>query len=510
MKNIQSHLYSTIVYKTCKRSRIEEEAALPDYCSSVSRVIRTEAYPLLRSKKVYVRDNTLFCEISGEVAFNVVYASDGGEIESYSYSTDINDTVKADVGGIDDDSVFAFAVISAENPVCKVQSPRRVSVRCEVCLNVDAGANKSLDCYVKGDGSVETRERSATVLKGVCSKDGEFKVSEEIKLPKSCPPMERILSVSVAMEADDAVTGDNSVRFIGNAGISCVYMPEEESEKGMCSFYQPLELKGSVEVEDSAGDMCASVRLVPSFCTWEIMSDNLGENRVLKVDISYIAQCLVEENTALTLTEDIYGVGRRIVPAYDSAELRRYVGTLREENAIKEKMPLKKDIRSLEGLTAIASVKDTFFKDGELYANCRIIVSAIGITDDLPCSISESIDTVIRLNLPTEVSGYSGDLSFDIGTQTGYVDAKVEDGNAALAFDVTVIARIYCSDSADYVASVESGDPIARDGERIFCYPSDSDTLWTVGKRYGVAVSALAEANSMTSTDQLKRVMIIP
>lgn len=509
MKNIQSHLQSATVYKTCKRLRIEEEATLPDYCSGIARVICVTAIPLMHSKKAYVRDDTLFCEAEGEVTFNLVYASDSGEIESYSFASELSDVTKTEVGDIDADSVFVFAYPTVDNAVCKVQSPRRVSARCEVCLSLDVRANKSFDSYVRGDGSVEARESSVTVLKSLCSKDEEFKITEEIRLPKHCPPMERILSVNGSVDIDEARSGDNSVSFVGNAGISCVYMPEEDGETGICSFYQPLELKGSFEVEDSTCDASVSLRLVPSACSCEILSDNLGESRILKLDMTYTAQCLVEENLSVVVTEDVYGVGRRVTPSFASADFRRYVGTLREENAIKEKISLKKDIKSMEGITASAVVKDTFFEDGELYANCRINISAIGITEDLPCSVSESMDTVIRLNLPSEVSDHSEDLSFDITAQTGFVDARLDGGSAGLSFDLTVIAGIYRNDSVDYVTSVEMGEEIARDGESVFYYPSESDTLWTVGKRYGVSVAALAEANSLTS-EQLKRVMVIP
>ena len=473
-------------------------------------MICVSALPSLHSKKAYVRDDTLICETAGEVTFNVVYASEDGDIESYSFSGDFSDSSKAEIADADADSVFAFVVPSADNAVCKVQSPRRIGVRCELCLSIDVRANKSFESYVKGDGSVETQERTATVLRSVCFRDEEFKISEEIKLPKHCPPMERILSVSEVIDLDDAVAGDNSVSFVGNAGISCVYMPEEESESGMCSFYQPLELKGSLEVEDSSGDMWASIHLVPTSCSYEILSDNLGESRILKLDMTYTAQCLVEENASVILTEDIYGIGRSVVPTFASSTFRRYVGTLREENSIKEKISLKKDIKALEGIAATASVKDTFFEGGELYGNCRINVSAIGITEDVPCSISESIDTVIRLNLPSEVSGHGEDLSLDITTQAGYVDARLDGGSVGLTFDVTVIARLYCNESVDYVTSVEVGEEVKGEGERIFFYPSEGDTLWTVGKRYGVAVAALAEANSMTLSEQLKRVMLIP
>lgn len=457
-----------------------------------------------------MKDGMLFCDTSGAIVFNVVYLSDSSEVESHSFTSEFNDSIKIDSSDVDSESVFAFVSPFNDNCQCKVQSPRRISVRTDLCLVVDIRANKSFECYTKGKDSAETRERQTTVLREICSKDAEFKVNEEIRLPKHCPPMERILSACISVSVDHVTSGDNSISFVGNADISCVYIPEIESEKGICSFYQPLGVRGSVEVDDSRGDMVSTVRLVPSSFSYEISSDDLGESRILKVNIAYTAQCLVEENSQVTLTEDAYGVGCALTPSYCTSEFKRYVGTLREENAIKEKIPLKKDIKALEGTVATANIKNTFFEKGELYADCRINVSAIGITDELPCSVSESIDAVIHLNLPSEVSGYSDELIFDVDAVTGFVDTRVDEGNAGLSFDVTVTAQIYRVENALFVASAEIGATVSRDEKRVFCYPSEEDTLWSVGKRYGVGVQALAEANSMTADEPLKRVMRIP
>ena len=510
MKNTHSHVYSVNVCKTGKRIRVEEEFTLPDYCSDVSRIITVEGFPTLYSKKSYIRDGVIFCDVSGAMQFNVVYLSDTPEVEAYSFSTDFSDTVKTDFADIDEESAFVFVVPSVESSICKVQSPRRINVRAELGIAVDVRANRSFDYYVKGQDPAETRECRVTALRCVSSRDGDFKVSEEIKLPKSCPPMERILCANLNIGTETAGTGDNSVNFVGSADISCIYVPEEEGEKKIYSFYQPLELRGSLEVDEARGDMSAVVKLVPSSFSYEISSDELGENRVLKVDISYTAQCLAEENSAVTVTEDIYGVGCKLTPEYSSGEFRRYVGTLREENAVKEKIPLKKGIKELEGIIAAATVRNTYFENGELYADCKINLQATGITDDVPCSVNESVDVAIHLNLPAEVSGYRDELSFDISSLTGYVDASVGDGEVGLAFDVTVIAHVYHNTDKVFVSSVNIGEKTVTDGGRVFCYPSEDDTAWTVGKRYGVAISALAEANSMTSAEPLKRVMVIP
>ncbi len=510
MKNTQINVQSADIYKTVKKIRIEDDSTLPDYCSDIMRVIKNECIPVITSKKIYVREGTMFCDVSGTVVFNTVYVSDNGSVESHSFSSDFYDTSKADVSTADADTVYAFVNAFADNTVCKAQSSRRLSVRCDVCLGIDVRANLPFECFADSEGKTESIKRQVNVLKIVSSKDAEFKVSEEIKLPKSCPPMERILSAVLTLSLDEAKAGDNSVSFWGNAGISCVYLPESDSEQGIQSFYQPLEIKGSFEVEDSRGDMSVVARLIGSKPEYEILSDNLGENRILKIDFPYTVQCLVEENSPVTVTQDIYGVGCKVTPVYDNKEFRKYMGTLRETTAIKERIPLKQVISSVEGASAEVTLRDTYFENGELFANCRITVSAIGVSDEMPCQVSESFDTAVHLNLPSEVSSCSKDLSFDISQSIGFVDVKTEDGCGNAAFDITTVAHIYYNDKASFVSASDIEESAVECSDSVFCYPSDSDTLWSVGKRYGVSLSALADANGMGNSEQLKRVMIIP
>lgn len=508
MKSTQMNLQSVDIYKTSRKIRIEDDSTLPDYCSDIARVIKVEGVPTITSKKVYMRDDTLFCDLSGTVYFNVIYVSDNGGVESHNFSADFFDATKTDVANIDADTMFAFVCPVVENTVCKVQSPRRISVRTDLSLNICAKANVSFDCYSKGeDTRVETRERQSVALKTVSSKDAEFTVSEEIKLPKSCPPMERILSARLTLALEDARAGDNSVNFSGNAVISCIYIPEADGESRgeIQAFYQPVEVKGSLEIDDSRNDMVALVNLVPSRLEYEIAVDNLGENRVMKVDFSYTAECLVQENSGVTLTEDIYGIGCSVAPTYDKRELRKYMGALRESTAIKEKIPLKKGIEEVEGATAEVSVRDTYFENNELFADCRVTFSAIGITEDSATSVSESFDISVHLNLPSEIRGMSQDVTFEMSQSAGYVDARVEDSSVNIAFDITTVAHVYYNDNASFVSAIDVEEGLSHRETNIFYYPSESDTMWSIGKSYGVSQTALAEANG-----ELKRVMKIP
>lgn len=501
------------LYNCSKKIRLEQDSTLPDYCSDIERVISTRAQAFLDSKKVYLRDNTLYCEISGRVCFYVVYLTDTLNTESHTLSCEFSDTVRTDMGNIDPESVSVLVSPSIDNAMCKVQSPRRVNVRADLLLDVRAFANTVFDCYCNGDEkNTQIRKIDIPVSINVAPCDADFKISSEFRLPKSCPPMERILSAGVQLSLENASVSNGVVNFFGNAGVTCMYVPEADSQGNAKpeSFYQPIELKGSIECDMAGDDMAATVTATLTDLQYEIISDEFGENRILKTDLSYAVQSNLFENSTLCLTQDIYGVGCCVQPTFDNRIIEQYVGTLRESTAIKEKIPLKRCAQRLEGVVANACVKDTFTENGELFANCRVRISGIGVSDDGDFSFDEDIDTCIHLNLPSEIKNKLDCASYDISQTAGYVDADTDSANASVSFDVVSVADFYIGEEVGFVASAELSECDCKVSGNTFCYPSSEDTLWTVGKRYGVSIDSLCSANSMTDSDPLRRVMAIP
>ncbi len=508
MKKSQANEISVDVYNSIKRMKNEGETTLPDYCSDIARVIRAESTPCIRTKKVYQRDGAAVCDVSGETVFDIIYLTDGGAVECYSFTSEFFDSTKIAVSGCDADSVCVFVKPSCENTVCKVQSPRRVSVRCELALDVKAMANKSFDTFSKGESPVETVERTVSGQRMASSCDALFKLTKEIRLPKSCPPMERILSSRVRIIPEGVSVGDNCADFWGNALFYCTYLAEEESGGTIESFCQPIEIKGNVELEDSRRDMSARIVILPLCPECEIASDELGENRVMKLDVGYSVSCLAEENFDMEITEDIYGVGARVSPIYEKREMKSFAGTLSQSTAIKEKFPLKKGIEAIEDMRARAVFKDTYFENGELFANTRIEISGIGITPESPMGISESFDVSLHLSLPSEVSAGGGDLIFDADQWAGFADVRLDGEEYAVAFDVMTLASIYRAENVSYVASADISEEKSEESGMVFYYPAEGDTLWSIGKRYGAARETLAEMNGIDG-EEIKRVIRI-
>ncbi len=507
-----TELSLALLSRSERKIRIEGESVFPDYCSDIVRVIRVDTLPCITSKKVYFKDGGVSLELSGRVDMNVVYSSAEGTLEAYGFSVDFADGARLPLSqDTDTESVAVIVTPSVDGVSCKAQSQRKVSVRCELILDTTLKGNRAFEVFLGDellkDGKIEKKSFSVTTARISFLLSDEFDFSEEIKLPAGLPPMERILSCRGKMSLENISPSDNRVSFSSLLSLSCLYLPESEGESVRAeSFFQPIELSAVVEA-DASPDSAVSGYLSPVLLNYEITTDSFGENRILKVSGSYKGDFLIMENSSLTLAEDAYAVGGDAEVKEGVERFSRFFGTLREETAVREKIPLKSTALRLEDTSAEIKLKGWGFENGRLFADYKVRVSAIGVLENGEVPVDETMELHLYFSLPSELERAKESITPELTATVGYIDTRVQNGDAELSFDVITRADIFLEEERSFVSSVTVTE---RESERkdIFYYPSSSDTLWSVAKHYGVKISELEKKNGI-SDGNLKRVMKI-
>lgn len=494
-----------------RKIRIEEESVFPDYSSDIVRVIRADALPVITSKKVYIKEGSAFVEVAGRVDMTVVYSGDEGSLESHSFSADFSDNARYPLSeDIDFDSVVITVLPLAEGVVCKAQNQRKVSVRCDLVLSTEVMGNRAFEVFsADGSENIEKRDTEVTsaVTAGLISEEFEF--SEEIKLFAGAPPIDRLISTRAKIFPESISASNGKINIKALLSVFALYLPESEREGTARaeSFYQPIEVSASVEGEDVSPDSAVTALFSPVFIRGEILPDNFGENRILKVSGSYKGDFTVIENESITLTEDAYAQGGTFSGKTDSERFSRYFGNLREEIAVRERIPLKTSLRRLEDGYGEIKLKGWGFDNGKLYTDCKVTFTAVGVGDDADAPVSEAFDLHLKLNLPSELDKVKDNIEPRFSLSTGFIDCKTEEGECEISFDVIVSADVFVEEKSTFLTSGEAVFE-EREEENIFAYPSPDDTLWTLGKRYAVSQSELEKKNGITD-GSLKRVMKI-
>ncbi len=509
MNNTSLNKNMVTLTKNERKVRVEEEAVFPDYSSDIVKIIRIDAIPSLTSKKVRIKEGNAVLDLSGKVNFNVIYMGDEGCAESYQFSTDFSDSVKAPItSDTDEESIVAQVSLSTDNVSCKAQSPRKVTARCDVVILDSIKCNSFFDA-LSSDSDEKTEKLSfeCTSAEILSSATQEFDFSEEIKLPASYPPMEKILSCRTGISLDNTSVSDGAISFWGTMWVFAVYLPEYDGEKRALpqSFYQPIEITGRLEADDATDRSAAVGDLAMCNTMCEILTDNLGENRILKIDGTYLADFMVIENAPRHLVRDAYGVGCKAEPLFENRGFLKYEGELRESLPFRERISLKEGVKRLEDCHADVKLRSFGFENGKMFADTRLTFKAIGSGDMGEVGVNEVFDVRIPMNLPSELADKGDRILPEISVYTGYIDSKVLGDSTEISFDVTMSVEVFTENEESFVSSLDVTEGECVRENSIFYYPTSSDSMWSVGKRYAVSQKALTDANG-----EMKRVMLIP
>lgn len=495
--------------KNERKVRAEEEVVFPDYSSDIVKIIRIDAIPSLTSKKIRIKEGNAILDVSGKVNFNVIYMGDEGCTESYQFSSDFSDSVKAPLmSDTDEESVVAQVSLATDNVSCKAQSPRKVSARCDVVMHDSIKCNSHFEALSPdSDEKTEKLSFECTCAEILSSVTQEFDFSEEIKLPASYPPMEKIISCRAGISLDNTSVTDGAVNFWGTMWVFAVYLPEYDGERRALpqSFYQPIEVTGRVEADDATDRSAAVGSLAMCSTMCEIITDNLGENRILKLDGTYLADFTVIENAPRRLVRDAYGIGCEGEPIFENRGFLKYEGELRESLPFRERITLKEGVERLEDCHADLKLRGFGFENGKMFADTRLTFKAIGSGEGGEVGVNETFDLHLPMNLPSELADKGDYILPEISVYTGYIDSKVFGDSAEISFDITMSVEVFTETLENFVSSLdvtECGD--VRESS-IFYYPTASDSMWSVGKRFAVSQKSLEEANG-----EIKRVMLIP
>ncbi|MBQ9975903.1 MAG: hypothetical protein IJP16_05280 [Clostridia bacterium] len=494
--NIQKGELARRLYKGEGSVRLEDEIILPDYCPDVVRLIRMEALPCVDKETVWLQDGALSVEVTGRVEVCLLY-TDGEDTSSYAYSIPFTHTFKKDIGRgikVSPDSLTAFVMPLPTVTSPRVLSPRRVLARCDIRLSCEVMGNAVYDAFDPCDdiARLELDRRESTVSRLVGSVRREFCLKQEVKLPSTLPSVARVLSCRTVMGVDSVHPSSDSAAVFLTASFNVLYVAEESG--ALVSFTQPVEVREELSVDDCSESSVCRVRACVGGCETKILSDSFGESRVISLELPYTLDMAVLENIETGFIGDVYGVGCKATCECVSEEALCFVGSLCESTSFREKVMLKTDAEEVTGVSAEVCVKGV----GEDWVDLTLDISAVALSDGAPCgSISESLDMRVSVNIPDSIREATGEGAWcDAVVIPSFVDATASQGALEVSGELVCQAQVWKCFPVEFASSVEFSERDTTEG-CVFYYPSEEDTLWTVGKRYGVSREAICKANGI-------------
>ena len=470
-------------------SEMSGDFVLPDYQPEIKRLLRIGASVLPPSKYIGERD----AELAGSLDYYVYYLGSDDMLYLAPITTEYKISLPLDgeneeKGGFLSE-LYADALISPDMISGRVTAPRKLSIKCRLkCRAQIFGYMPLEDGYSHGEDGLQVlrgKMRASEYLRGVSDL---FHVTDEM-ICDSRDGEVRVVSAEGKTLFSEVGTVDNAIVCRGDLFVKLLLCREEEGTPYTALRKMPFSY--TVAVDGVKRGDSASAR--GSVCE---MSVTVEDGRI-GIDGGVIIEAQAAHSDEVEYVKDVYSTGRKSANAYKNIDLARYGVCFGGNFTLSDSMTLEE-----AGMPFGAKIVD-------VGGNATVEEYSF---DGAKCTLSGKA----KFALLTEKDGEFGvceiELPFTYRTEIGEashaacccevvsVRAKADGERVGIDAEIGVSGSAHKLESESLLSEAAFGDEIevAR-GEIVVCYPSDSDSLWSVAKRYGADFEQLRESNGISA-----------
>lgn len=493
---------------------VVSELSLPDYLPDVSRLLKTEAR--IASQSSYFNEGSL--EFDGRMDYEIVYATSDGRIKSVPLSENFGGSVPLPKDAENGESELRLEI---ENVTCRLQNPRRLSVKTKVGVTVLIYGEECVTPQISGaltpseDARLEKKTDEINTVRRLSVKDENVPISEDLELDAQMPSIAEIISVGLSPYLSDVRAADGKITYKGDvtANVICLAQADDaDAPAEYFSFSKKIPVSGEVKADGVTAECFANGYATVGDVEFRPQANSFGENRVVEVDFTYTAYLYGMCDDAVTAVGDMYSVN------YESKNDMRQIESSRllragEFNFTSDgALPLdEKDFSKVVSATASARMDSVGKNGSRLVFSGTADVCAI-LTNGAGAYVSKTFP--LPLKAETEVGKSSDSIECDVFPSVLSVNVKADGGEIRAEVETGIsyfAAEVGKADVVDKCAIMKDR-PTKRPSSSkiIICYPSESDDLWSVAKRYSVPENEIRAANGFSGELPRGKIVIIP
>lgn len=487
------------------------EITLPDYRSEISRLLWVR--PTFLPPTHFVGGGK--ADFSGPVRYNILYTGPDGALYSvdseqdHAFSMPLDSLADFDMA----DGVELSAQLYPDAVISRVTGPRKLSVRCRMHVRVQGYGVKNLAPRIKGEGGQDEQlRRLCDVIENgrvLIGEDTQIEISDQFE-PDAGEGELRLICANGSVFLPDVTASSDAVRCRGEAVISMLLCRESGDGEQAQPFAVTRRIPFETEVVATGMTPECDARAMGTVGDIGVTVEQ--DSVQLNVQLTLCAEGQTEESALLC--RDVFLPGTR-------AECQMREEKLWRAGACGNRNFSVSGERSLFelGLPADATVLYSF-ADAEIKEHRaeggRTLLNGEMHTHTLYCREGEYGVAELSVPFRTVLEGEADDVSLRCCVPV----CRVSVGHDALRADAEIQLAFRCRKHACVKllceATLVPASPMPRADLEI-CYPTSGETLWDVGKRYGISPDALADANGLSAdapgdADSLRdvRYLLIP
>ena len=485
-KNDQAGGYMQIpIAEKTVMSELSGDFTLPDYQPEIKRLLRVTASALPPAKYVGGRE----AELEGNVDYFVLYTGSDNEVYCAPLTTDYKLTVPIDA---DDRGAMGMQICASVRPEAvsgRVTSPRKLSIKCRLRATAYVSGDISVENGIGISGEeLELLYGKADVTETFCGVGEMLRLSDEMIANGDSDEL-RVISADGRVLINEASVTDGAVNCRGELYLKLLMSREEGGEPYAAlrklPFSQTIAVYGarvgfSANVKGTVGEMNITV-----------------EDGKVSIDAGVILEAESCGEKGVDYIKDAYSVSRNGECEYMDAEYIKDGNAFFGNFTLSDSVSLDEvGISQNDGIIDACGevIPEEFaFENGR----CRI-------TGKAKFSLLTKRDGeygIADMELPFKYDVKTADNATEAACEAEVVLCRVRTDGDRVGIDaeIGIIGKSFCREKVKMPCRVELfGQRERAKGEIRICYPSSSDSLWSIAKRYGVPAKSLCERNELS------------
>ncbi len=474
---------------------VESDIIVPDTKPDIAKILQTDGRARITSCQVQ-GDRVL---LSGLADFCILYVPEGTDaamVESVDIQLPFKDVyTEAAVEGAE---VEAEAELLLPNAM--LLNSRKVSVRGTAALHLCFSRlrEEALTVDAEGGMPVETKKRMVHVCSAAAS--GVFTTSAATteEVPAENPPIAEILRTNARIFEEDVklITGKMIIK--GVVRLETLYTADAPSMHPVCMehvipFTEILDLPGTEEGMEYTLDY----GVTNIYCEVDSMD---GDGRRFGAEVTMEIHAETMHEAEMEILDDCFCPGMKTGLSRESVQLETVADTVRESVSVRKNLELPEEyppIAAVCTLSARPTVTAVSVEGGKVQVEGVAEVGLLYLTEAGQYPV-ESWQDRIPFAFSTKTAAPE---NAEIACRVRLMDAgfTLPDSHSAdvrinLAFDL----RFTEKKTVENVTEIEA---VEEENENrpsvVIAFVAPGDSLWSIGKKYGVSVEKIAVANGL-------------
>lgn len=485
-KRAEEYLQIPVADKTVTTD-LSGDFTLPDYLPDIKRLLRVQAQIQPPSEYVGNRE----AELAGAIDYYALYAGSDNEIYCAPLTSEYKITIPYETAeGIDVAESKIRSVITPDMVGGRVTSPRKLNVKCRLRTRALILGDMPLESSFDSDEEDLEVLRERVVVTEMLDGRGEVTgLGDEMLLDGKNGDV-RVSCAEGRVLVSEAMAETNGVSCRGDLIIKLM-MSREDGSTPVC-VTRKIPFTGVVAIEGvTAGCQVSAAG------TLSELGVTVEDNRIV-TDAVVILTARACREGRVDYVKDAFSTSRRSICDYSAIPVAtaglEFGGNFTlSDSVLLDEIGTSRDAKIID-VCGASFVEDALPEDG------RCVVSGKA-RFTLLCEKEGEFSTAdVELPFRYEVKGVADSALCSAEVITAR--ARSDGERVGIDAEIAVRGSLWCADALKMPRRIAFGEEIVRDrGALVICYPSKDDSLWSVAKRYGVKVGALAERNGIANAE---------